>query len=1141
MSGWYMYFNGNGTCIIDNVEASLSSWDARLTDDEIIEISRSKHDKMLRNRAVVWGGTDIGSTSRVFADLSRTTTWNYDNRDKRAILFANGDIATSAEAQDLAYTLLEEFARIEDEKVIKLAGFQGLNVGDTVLIRSQYYDGLGFVSVLHVEASDNGYITTITIDKRCPRLFGYWGWGQGVGDDSGEVFVGTNGFGVWKKARGSQWWSDFSDGIGDLYIKDLAIANGIYACVTVNGYMYTRTVDMSYWSVVSYGLFIDEISGATIEAYPIACAINRSTSEIYGLFTNGERGWVGIVQDNYVIGAQQVRLGNQTTLIPIDMDTDDNRAYVTVGTSLAVSPMFHNEPFPVVEAWTRNDETEYRHFGVSGYVLNNDLMSGHATNSIWELGKVHHGQLYVDKVARTEDFNTVRLISHEFDNSVGVDTNVTDWMTLSGGYHPTGGYGQQGYLYKGLNTGNIYWRRYGTSNDDHVYYKYIPATESFEYFCDENFSPSFSGESVAGGFVNMVHWEIEYYNGSYNFYWKDYETGTTGTVPNFATHGTYDHEYYWDDHSRTYSSSVFLNKLVFCCAFEGDMDNSATDNAYDGITPGPEEGLQAWLVVFVWDALSKSTITSRCKLIHPNDELHASDADATGHSGRVVRSNVSSFFGMWSHIEYTEGHPIIYGQLDVEDQGPWIYTGGTPPYELQGSRYPDEEDSYYPRAYAYDPIADIFYGFDEDTWEIGIEASHQWTFFLRKSNSAANAYYCNTYHNSINNFGEGFRHAKTGVASVNDTLEDWNNYYAKDTLNDKYDYNDHLHPSVGGAIVYTNEEHTAGYRKLVLAGYNPTIVNDPITTSAWSYLIDLNTRCRWYVNEGSYGGATIIVEQGSQNVMEASIEDVYYRPTLDPWNYKKHYGKAYWQFGEWENFMDVGVYATTMSTVSGFEIIDITRSPHRLEVAPSGPIITFPHQDDSGIVSLSGWEAEGGLRIGLLASGLSLPTTGWTFGDQFPSGFTPDFHFYTPPAPEGEYTVIMDARPFSMNPASELMVTSGILTISGVYIPSGIMNVGILMTDKVWIRNAYDSDSVSGWSVLVTFSGEYVSKFETTNHFDPPYFFVSTAPGLVQSGYVTNPSGYLNFYERHVGSSWSNYTAGLPSGYITVIRCDDLL
>jgi len=245
MSGWYMFFDGNGVAIIGSLNKEISPVDANLLRTDILEISVRKDDKMLRNRALVWGNVDPFRMERVFADVSVRTKWNYDSRDLRTMVVSNSNIPNNSSAYGIANQLVKEFSRITIEKHLSVHGARNLYLGDVVKVNSRVYTGKGLITTFGVSMSKLGLITNLILDERCPRLFGFFNFGD-------YVYVGTYGDGVWRKhMRFEHTWHDFSDGLDDLAVTDLHINNGIFSSVAASGGMYYTLADDEPWARTS--------------------------------------------------------------------------------------------------------------------------------------------------------------------------------------------------------------------------------------------------------------------------------------------------------------------------------------------------------------------------------------------------------------------------------------------------------------------------------------------------------------------------------------------------------------------------------------------------------------------------------------------------------------------------------------------------------------------------------------------------------------------------------------------------------------------------------------------------------------------------------------------------------------------------
>lgn len=300
MSGWYLYFDEDGTCIVGELTKDLTNYDFIFDDTEIQKLTINKHDKQLRNRAVVWGLVSDQEAKRVYADITVTTPWDTSPLDKRAVVLSNPYIRSSGVAKSLARKMLDTFAEITVEKIAVLVRNYHLDVGQVVLLDSNYFSGSGLVTTVQSSMSaEGGLISTIILDEKCPRLFGYFGYIV-------PVYVGTEGAGVWRKPLDSGLWENYSYGLfaniedpsvpgvdinevnpTEGIIPDLIIKNSIFACV--NGVWAYRNIGhkVANWKPLDCGTLTDlnGISYTQAAVRAMAVDIDTSTNNIFVGYT----------------------------------------------------------------------------------------------------------------------------------------------------------------------------------------------------------------------------------------------------------------------------------------------------------------------------------------------------------------------------------------------------------------------------------------------------------------------------------------------------------------------------------------------------------------------------------------------------------------------------------------------------------------------------------------------------------------------------------------------------------------------------------------------------------------------------------------------------------------------------------------
>lgn len=1105
-SGWYMYFNDQGNAVIGRFSLEVGDYRKVFNQDDILSIHKNQDDKMLRNRAVVWGNAQIETGEWVFADIRQHTTWNYDEQDLRTILFSNSDIYSTAVATDLANQMLQEFCRITETKTVKVHGFHNVHIGDVVLIRSQYHNGAGLITSLEVTANGSGgFITTLILDERCPRLFSYYGY------DQGKVYCGTNGNGVWEKDINGSTWSDFSTGIIDLSIKDLAVANGIFASVTnILGTPYVRDVGDLSWTAITYGDFVDETDGSITPAASVravACAINRATSAVYFLFSGENKAWVGLVNNKVLIGTQQVYLSVEgtlyTELTPIDVDTDDSNVFVTVGATNVI-PYFSNYQFPVVEAFTHYDLEEFKTYSAERW--------GPASNCFWELGKVHWASIYVNKVTRVVDPFQIRFITHNF---ITEETEESAWLI------PPSGYGfpyNPMYLYVSGNT--FYVTGDVASGDGEVFTWQKGAAE---VIIDPTY-PTYPNESWQG-FYNGIFFRTTTTTGLeeliYNLRWYDIRNPSAGvTETPFASVELRNTMYT----GTAAEAQIFtrFNTIGILRWFIGKNTNDPLDNNVNGCCSYDANYFEYAHILGCFFNTETKEMSAFNEEIHPKNILEATDANCTSHA-MTGSTDEREVIARWSTLKYSEGIPWVWGQLMVRDSGPWIDTGVFPPYELQGFRDGDlDEDGVYQRTFRFDPVNLAFYPLDKDDYRIEYYGSLAETDGINLSSQDRGAYWNRQRDSGIGVAGITWRDKDYNLSTNTYLIALWTQLRNGSENQQLTDFYTNEWP-VAERVIHRNAAgNPTGYDS-VLQTYPPLPIPERPTTSGYTHrfiLENLNgyspTVTRAFIQE----------QRASQNVFALKYQRAYSVVTGTPY---WEYGWSFYQFGDWENFF-ANFYATTVNTPSGFQIIDLTQLPHSLEVGASGPIVTYAK-------AISGYSIQpnlipsGILRVGYTISGMSFPS-GYLLGSPFPSGYVPNYTFVTP---EGDYTTIYDARPFRFNSAVQMPLESGYMS------PGGNGVLAIAMDNAITARMLDDLVTPSGWHIVVTYSGHIATNLETTNFFNPPYMFTATVSSYNTSGQTVTFSGVSNFYQRYpAGPTWYQYN--LPvSSYITCIRTDDLL
>jgi hypothetical protein len=256
-SGWYFYFSGSGVCQIGSLDAGWGSPSVNIitSNGKVLSELIDKNDDSLRNRVVVYGSDGVN------VELKTLTPWNRGAGDYRTTVYANGYINDYWTATEIAKTILDEYSKTVSIKVYELAGHVNADVGDTAYCNTKVFKGVGRISSIVSKTTKDGFVTEVTLDRRCPRLVGYWRI------DDEYIYIGTNGSGVYRKTLASNTWSDYSSGITNLYIRDLKVKNGFLACTSKDWQAYTRGVVDSAWTQITPSSFIVESGGSFRDVY----------------------------------------------------------------------------------------------------------------------------------------------------------------------------------------------------------------------------------------------------------------------------------------------------------------------------------------------------------------------------------------------------------------------------------------------------------------------------------------------------------------------------------------------------------------------------------------------------------------------------------------------------------------------------------------------------------------------------------------------------------------------------------------------------------------------------------------------------------------------------------------------------------
>jgi len=332
-SGWYFYFDGNSVCQIGKLSNNFSNPSYRLKNSDHIILKQElvSDDDSVRNKVVVWGGAAPGSTTpfEVYTSITTTTPWDRDANDKRAIVYTNSYLTDLGTAYSLGKKLLDEYSQTLSVKTYEIAGYADVLPGEIGYFKTDIFKGLGRVTTIQSRVSNDGFKTILTVDERCPRIFGYWQI------DTEYVYIGTKGDGVWRKPLDGSTWSNYSTGLTNLNIPDLKIKNGLFVCTSNDYRAFRREIIDSSWTELEPTGFLDEddLEYDLTSLKCSGCGINENSGEFYVGYsdnTNNKSWLVTYYPDDTYIVEFVSTANNETEYIIKDTDTNNTAKILTV-------------------------------------------------------------------------------------------------------------------------------------------------------------------------------------------------------------------------------------------------------------------------------------------------------------------------------------------------------------------------------------------------------------------------------------------------------------------------------------------------------------------------------------------------------------------------------------------------------------------------------------------------------------------------------------------------------------------------------------------------------------------------------------------------------------------------------------------
>jgi hypothetical protein len=393
-SGWYFYFNGSGTCVVGSLLTSPGGYSASLVDSDILSEEIDSSDESLRNRVIIWG-------NNVFLTMDRRTSWDRGASDKRTVVYTNNYITDSATASEIGKKILDEYSQTISQKVYSLVGAYNIDPGDRVKCTTSVWNGVGRATTVGSRLSDtHGLQTTLILDERCPRIFGYISYDV----DSEYVYVGTKSHGVYRKVLSGSTWSDYSTGITNKNIRDLKVNGGILVATTDGWEVYRRFAGDSTWTQITPDGWTEEVDGVPTDFYTTGwvaagVGIDRSTGDLlvgYNVTSTG-KAWVMQWRSSVDFTMTQVIVNGKET-INIH-DTDFNDTY----TELTIESQIFN---PTMQAWLDSGGALQGELGNPVHVYTDDQAANNGLNL--PLDNVSLGTILTSADTNTIDYNMAR-------------------------------------------------------------------------------------------------------------------------------------------------------------------------------------------------------------------------------------------------------------------------------------------------------------------------------------------------------------------------------------------------------------------------------------------------------------------------------------------------------------------------------------------------------------------------------------------------------------------------------------------------------------------------------------------------------------------------------------------------------------
>ena len=259
MMGWQMWSDGDGVLQIGEITmpSPTHTFQAGVN---LINVTRRRDDSYTRNAIAVYGSDNIS--------VKKTQVVPILSDMERAGAFANPLIKTVALAESVAERALHEFNRLLDVKTCEIIGDATVQIADAANVIEGwcYLHHRCLVTGVRSSLDTNGYTLLVTLDERCPTIWGH---------DSRPrmLYAATDGRGVYRSDDYAESWVAANGSGGSSLSGDALTAYAVEAdcrdpydvwAGTLDGLYRTRNGGQYSWEFQDLGGILTTLTGEEI-------------------------------------------------------------------------------------------------------------------------------------------------------------------------------------------------------------------------------------------------------------------------------------------------------------------------------------------------------------------------------------------------------------------------------------------------------------------------------------------------------------------------------------------------------------------------------------------------------------------------------------------------------------------------------------------------------------------------------------------------------------------------------------------------------------------------------------------------------------------------------------------------------------